>query len=366
MAKDVGFQPDWASPPGETIIDILHEENLSLQEFTERVGYTSKYTSKLLNGRASITPEVAQKLKLVVGGSKIFWMNRESQYREDIARLQYETQERKEWLKKLPLKDMIKFGWINPSSNSTEREADCLRFFGITNMMEWYETYDDLRRVMAFKISSSFYSQPESVIAWLRRGEIESESIECRPWNAQRFKETLIDIKPLTRIKEPQVFIAELQNLFAQCGVAMAIVRTPRRCPASGATYFISPEKALMILSFRYLSDDHFWFSLFHEAGHLLLHGSKSLFLEGVEKDTTQEEVEANNFAVEILIPAEFQSELKMLNAKNWRNIIRFARKIGIAPGIVIGQLQHLGIVRPNQLNKIKTRFKWTTTNLNH
>jgi HTH-type transcriptional regulator / antitoxin HigA len=35
------------------------------------------------------------------------------------------------------------------------------------------------------------------------------------------------------------------------------------------------------MLSFRYKTNDHFWFSLFHELAHLLLHGKKSLFLEG-------------------------------------------------------------------------------------
>ena len=297
MTKSYEFLPDWVSPPADTITDLLKEENLSLKEFTQRMSCTSHFTSKLINGSIAITPQIAEKLEIILGSSKTFWMNRESQYREHFARLQSEAKERKEWIKKFPLTDMIKFGWMSPSSDSAEKATNCLHFFGVTTVKEWHEKYNDLHKVTAFRTSSFFSSQTESIIAWLRQGEIEGQSIKCKSWNAQRFLETLLKIRPLTRMKDPQVFIPELQKRFTKCGVAVVIVPTPAKCPASGAIYFISPNKALLILSFRYLSDDHFWFSLFHEAGHLLHHGNKSLFLEGVDKSTTLEEMEANNFA---------------------------------------------------------------------
>ncbi len=359
MTNNSLFQPDWVSPPGETISGVLYEKDISQQKFAEMMGSTLGQVKKLLNGNEPITLEIAQKLEDRLGASLAFWINRESQYREDTVRLKLEASERKEWLKKLPLRDMIKSGWVKPFSKTEEKAAECLRFFGVRNIDEWYKSYDDLLMVTAFRISSSFDSQPESVVTWLRQGEIESKSIECKPWNAAYFQETLSQIRPLTRIKDPKIFIPELRALLAKCGVALAIVPTPSRCCASGATYFVSPNKALLLLSFRYRSDDHFWFSLFHEAGHILLHGNKSIFLEATDKSSTKEEEEANNFAAEILIPNEFQSELKNLKANNWRQIIRFAKKIGVSPGIIVGQLQHSNIINHNQLNKLKTRFKW-------
>ena len=138
----------------------------------------------------------------------------------------------------------------------------------------------------------------------------------------------------------------------------MAIVRAPRGCRASGATRFLSANKALLMLSFRYLSDDHFWFTFFHEGGHLLLHSEKSLFLEGADMPSSREEEEANDFAARALIPLEFQPLLAGLNA-DARGVIRFARQVGVSPGIVVGQLQHLGRVDRGQLNGLKRRFRW-------
>ena len=141
--------------------------------------------------------------------------------------------------------------------------------------------------------------------------------------------------------------------------MAVVIVPAPTGCRASGATIFVQPDKALLIQSSRYLSDDHFWFSFFHEVGHLILHGNGNVFLDGVNEDISKEEEEANNFAMSLLIPIENQKELRSLSAYKWENIIRFAEKIGIAPGIIVGQLQKFGIIKYNQLNNLKRKYKW-------
>jgi Zn-dependent peptidase ImmA (M78 family) len=158
-------------------------------------------------------------------------------------------------------------------------------------------------------------------------------------------------------LKDPQIFIPKLRRISAESGVGVAVVRAPTGCRASGATRFLSDEKALLLLSFRYLTDDHFWFTFFHEAGHLILHGRK-LFLESADMPLDEEEQQANDFSAEILVPAEFVSEMLSL-PKNGRQVIRFARRVGVSPGIIVGQLQHLGRIKHSQLNKLKRRYHW-------
>ena len=114
----------------------------------------------------------------------------------------------------------------------------------------------------------------------------------------------------------------------------------------------------MILLSLRYLSDDHFWFTFFHEAGHLVLHGDRCIFLEGEDTLTTEEETEANEFAANILIPTEFQAEMLRLPVDG-RAVMRFARRVGVSPGIVVGQLQHHKRFLPKQLNNLKRRFTW-------
>lgn len=361
MVDNITFHPFWSSPPGETVADLLEERNLSLREFAKQIGLTVDYISDLLQGSTPITIDIAQRLEQAFGVSAAFWMKRESQYREDMSRLLQEepSSTTEEWIKELPIKDMIKFGWLKPVQNTTEKFTACLKYFGVPNVAAWHDTYSNVLETTAFRTSPSFDSKSGAVAAWLRRGEIESALIECKSWSATNFCNALEDIRALTRKRDPNIFIPEVKNLCAECGVAVVIARAPTGCSASGATLFLSPNKALLLLSFRYLSDDQFWFSFFHEAGHLILHGKDGLFLEGMESCSNKEEQEANSFASNTLIPEQYQAELAKLPLDG-REVIRFARKVGVSPGIVAGQLQHLDLITRRQLNNLKTRFSWS------
>jgi HTH-type transcriptional regulator / antitoxin HigA len=349
------FCPQWASAPGDTIADILRERHVSDDEFAQQLGQSAEYARSLLQGRSSITIAIARQLEQSVGGSVEFWIARDYQYRQQVAKVRAPDQE---WLSKLPLGDMIRFGWVAPEPHPSEEVDACLRFFDVANTQAWRERYDGLHRMVAFRTSPSFDSQPAAVITWLRRGEIEAETIKCSSWNPEAFQSSLPQIRSLTREKDPHKFLPALRDLCAASGVAVVVVRAPTGCRASGATRFLSSEKALLQLSFRYLTDDHFWFTFFHEAGHLLLHGQNAFFLEGPETLSTKEEEGANEFAAYTLVPSEFRREMLRLRADS-RAVIRFARRVGISRGIVVGQLQHLGKLGRDQLNGLKCRYKW-------
>ncbi len=355
MPSSNEFRPDWASAPGDTITDILRERGLSVTKFAQHIGHTPEQVGELLQGRATITIGIARRLERLLGASVAFWMARDFQYRQDIARLHATD---KGWLTELPLGDMIKFGWLKPAPHPSEELAACLRFFNMPSVKAWREACRSLQEMVAFRTSPSFDSRPAAVAAWLRQGEIEGEAIECSPWNPGRFERALASIRSLTRRKDPSLFIPELQKRCAEGGVAVAIVRAPNGCRASGATRFLSRTRALLLLSFRHLSDDQFWFSFFHEAAHLLLHGNKGFFLEGIEAPATKEEEEANEFAGHSLVPPEFRQAMLNLPAHG-REVIRFARRIGVSPGIIVGQLQHYGRINHHQLNGLKRRFRW-------
>lgn len=354
MTSSQEFFPDWVSAPGDTITDILQERGLSEADFARHLGQTLEEVRNLLRGHSTITIAIARQLEKILGASVAFWMSRDFQYRQDISRIH---QTDRSWLSELPVGDMIKFGWLKSVPHPSDEVAACLRFFGVPSVQAWREAYTGLQQMAAFRTSPSLDSRPAAVAVWLRQGEIEAQRINCQTWDTKNFREALSNIRRLTRVKEPSCFLPELKKHCASSGVAVAIVRTPTGCPASGATRFLSPKKALLQLSFRYLSDDHFWFTFFHEAGHLLLHGENGLFLEGVGGSTASER-EANEFAARVLIPSEFQSELFQLRV-NIYEVSRFARRLGVSPGIVVGQLQHLGRIKHNQLNGLKRRYMW-------
>ena len=355
------FQPNWASPPGETIADLLRRQQISTHEFARRIGLSTSEADALLGGSRRLDGSLAQRLHVVLGGSIEFWTRRELQYRVDSARLSGRsvTQEEHKWLDELPLESMVRLDWMETGRSTTDWLQTCLSFFDVPSVAAWRVKYDKSLSSTVYRTSPSFGSRRGSLASWLRRGEQLATQMDCQAWNEHRFTATLPDIKRLTRRANPVRFISELVDLCSSCGVAIQVVRAPAGCRASGATFFASPSRAVVLLSFRHLSDDHFWFTFFHEAGHLLLHGPTEVFVEGLTAQQTDQEAEANAFAEQILLPAPLRDEISDIPLTP-KNVIRFAGRAGVSPGIIVGQLQHHGLVPRDQLNSLKRRYRWT------
>lgn len=353
-----GFQPDWVSPTGDTIADLLEEKGWSQAEFAERIGYTHKHISQLINGKATVTEDAAIKLERVLGSSARFWLARETQYRESIARAEALDALRTQvhWLKQLPLTDMIKFGWIKSYKDKGQQVAECLSFFGVASVETWQKHYAD--PVAAFKASDTFKKDGAAVSAWLRAGERGADNIMCKPFVKTAFKQVLHDLRKLSNEPDPRKFVPELQKACADVGVAVVLEPAPKGCPVSGATRWLSPNKALLMLSLRHKTNDHLWFAFFHEAAHLLLHGKKMLFIE-VTGLKDKHEHEANCFARDWLIPHDLANQLLSLD-KTYAAVETFAKKAGIPPAIVVGRMQNEKLIGWNMLNKCKVHYKWT------
>lgn len=350
MIESASFLPDWVSSPGETILDFLNEQGLSPDDLAQEIDTTIESTYRLLRGEQPINSDLAMKLTEIVGGSSEFWLTREEQFRAGLNRLK----NNEEWANQFPVKEMADLGWVPTVKKPAQKIAACLRYFDVASVADWFQHYEGSHRPPAFRTSPTFSSDEGATLAWLRKGEIEASKITCEAWDQDQFFQALPQIRELTRKKRPEIFIPELKRICAKVGVALVIEPSPKGCRASGATRILSPEKANIMMSGRYLSDDHFWFTFFHEAGHLILHKE---FIENCEQSEAKQETEANQFSFDILIPKTHQSEFLKLPV-NTKAVMRFARKIGISPGIVVGQMQNHGHCPFNMLNRLKVRYK--------
>jgi HTH-type transcriptional regulator / antitoxin HigA len=354
------FEPEWAVPPGATIAALLAARSQSRESFAAALGENVEAVQRLLLGLKAVDDDLATRLSMCLGSTKAFWVARESQYRADSARLRAREAEhaRERWVKQFPAREMVKLGWIADFGTRAEAATECLKFFGVPDVAAWTARYAGGTTTAAFRMSSASKSNPGAATAWLRWAELIAERTPCSAWKARAFEERLQVIRRLTWQKDPATFLPKLRRLCAEVGVAVVVARTPKGCPANGATRFLSSNKALMVLSFRYRSDDQFWFTFFHEAAHLLFHGPDALFLEDDGQITSEEEREANEFAAAVLVPDDRMDELLSLRLDN-EAILRFARQIGIAPGLVVGQLQHQNRVGPDRMNWLKRRYDW-------
>jgi HTH-type transcriptional regulator/antitoxin HigA len=209
---------------------------------------------------------------------------------------------------------------------------------------------------VSFRTSKVFSNNPYAIASWLRMGELTARNISCKPFDGSKFKNALLSIRQLT-VKPPEHFQQEVIRLCADAGVAVAFVPEIPGIRASGATWWMNPNKAVIQLSLRYKSDDQLWFSFFHEAGHILLHGKKEVFIEGDDKNSKEDE--ADRFASDALIPPKKYRQFIQSGKCSKSAIQNFATEIAIAPGIVVGRLQHDQVIRHSYCNELKKRFEW-------
>lgn len=356
-----GLDPRWASAPGATIASALAERGVSSAEFAKQVGLQHNEAQKLLTGEFSITVKLARRLAEVVGASATFWLTREAQYLEDRARVEADR-----WSQELPIAQMASFGWIEKPKTWQERISASLDFFGVEDVGTWAARYDQRVLSTHYRTSPSFDLEFPATTVWFRAAEREVDARGTVPeFNRGGFAQALPAVRRLARQRDPERFVPELVRIGADFGIHIVVVRAPAGCPASGACRLYN-SRPLIQLSARYLTDDHFWFTLFHEIGHVVNHSLERGFIDIFEaEDDDLVEREANDFSTDCLLgPDGLQFRPTGQLRWGYRDVIREAVSRDMAPGVLVGQLQHAGIVPRSHLNRLKRRFAWNGTRL--
>lgn len=351
------FIPDYAIHPGEILEETLSARNMKKNDLAERCQISAKTISQIINGKAPVTPETAIQFERVLGVSANVWNNLDAYYRLFTAKLadRRSLESKKEWAEKFPVAELIKRGITSERNTDAERVEELLDFFGVGNVEAWKVQFN--RISVSYRKSPAFKSYKESVAAWLRLGEVMAGEISTEPFNKNKFKGALNEIRYLT-CDEPDIFEPHMKELCRRAGVALIFVSEFPKTHLSGATRWLRSDKALIMLSLRHKRDDHFWFTFFHEAGHILLHGKTSVFIDEEDRGTNEFEEEANRFAANILIPERKYKAFVQTGRYYKENILEFARVLGVSPGIIAGRLQHDGKIPYNWLNKLKRKFQ--------
>jgi HTH-type transcriptional regulator/antitoxin HigA len=351
------YMPDVVSAPGETLLEMLEERGMPQSELAERTGRPKKTINEIIKGKATITPATALQLERVLGTPASFWNNREQLYRESLARQaeRASLEGQVSWLSQFPIKEMIGLGWLSGSDDLVVLLEQVLTFFGIASPTQWNRVWESN---IAYRQSPAFESDPFAVSAWLRKGEIEAQQINCDPYDSDRFISALGVVRELT-VQPPEVFQSKTIRVCAEAGVAIAFVPEIPKVRASGAARWLSQNKGFIQVNLRYKTDDQLWFTFFHEAGHILKHGKRDIFIED-GGDHDEKEEEANKFAADFLIPSsEYRNFIPHTGHYSKPEIAEFATRIGIAPGIVVGRLQHDGKIPPQNCNDLKRTLAW-------
>ena len=354
------YEPDYAVPPGWVVEEHLQSQRLSHAEFARRCGRSAKLISEIIAGKAPVEPKTALQFEKVLGLDASIWLGIEARYQLHKAR-EVEAQETggASWLKAFSLNELVNREVLDKPASDAEAISKLLAFFGVGSVNAWHAKYEGMS--VACRHSPSFQSDKTALATWLRLGELEAERQECRAYNEARFKQALKEIRGLTQTPVVRA-LEEAQQLCNNAGVGLVLVKPLPQTALSGAAWWLTPQKAVIELSIRHKTDDHLWFSLFHEAAHVLLHSKKHIFIDWTKTngETADIESEANQWASNFLMPRGNWKLFVTTASYSEMAIRRFAEEQGIAAGIIVGRLQYEGCLSwRTPLNRLKVRLEW-------
>lgn len=372
MVQKKKFKAVYAFHPGITLREKLEEMGMSVKEFAVRTSKPEKTINAVLMGDSSLTPDMAVAFEQITLIPAHMWLNLQRNYDEYMARQKRESILTDEvtisWTKSFPYSIMAKLGWVPAVRNISEKAENLLAFFRITTVSAWENLFLNQALKSEFRLSLSSTKNPHSISAWLRQGEIMAESIKTKnAYSAELLKERIPQMLNLVQ-SQPNDFAVQLSELCSEAGVKLIYISHIPHAPVNGCARWIDNSPCIQMTD-RQKRNDVFWFSFFHEIGHILLHGKKDVFLEDKEYLDLQKEkeMEADRYASEVLLNKTKEEHLVIDVFGKQMTVdlmIRLARKYQTHPAIIVGRLQHLGFLPQNTgLNSLKVSVCFDSPN---
>ncbi|MBR2128092.1 MAG: HigA family addiction module antidote protein [Bacteroidales bacterium] len=342
--------------PGYTLREKLEEMQMSVKEFAVRTTKPEKTINAVLNGTSALTPDMAIAFETVTLIPAHLWMNLQREYDEFVARKKREElycdKVTIKWAMSFPYEHMVEIGWLKPAANIKERIANLLSFFRITSVQAWEDYYINQELKVAFKLSLGKTNDPYAISAWLRKGDIEADKvITANVFSAAEMRRRIPLILSLFK-EQPENAIQTLKSICFESGIKLIFTDCIPNAPIRGCARWINGVPCIQMTnsSKKY---DVFWFSFFHELGHILLHGKKDVFMdEHNSYDSLDKEREADRFASETLLNRATEKELLEIKAFDADIIRQFAEQHSTHPAIVSGRLKYLGLISEDLYNE--------------
>jgi HTH-type transcriptional regulator / antitoxin HigA len=353
MRKTNEYRPQSVMHPGLELKEKLEELRMPPFEFAVRCNKPVPTISKVLNTKSAITPEMAVQFEKVLRIPAKYWLRRQFSYDEAVARQkQSEVGEAaKHWARQFPYAEMAKRGWVVKTKQIDAKVEALLAFFGISSYEAWERVYLYSELKASFRVSLAHTKTPHALSAWLRRGDTLARELDAPVYSAKKLKKALPKLKSIMAAQADD-FFDQIQATCLTAGVK--VVHTPclPKAPINGVARWIEDNKTPLIqLSDRHKRNDVFWFSFFHELGHILLHGKKDVFLENVDYEgkNQEKEAEADAFAVKWTFSEKQEAEVVQAEHLDGEKVLAFAERFNTHPAIIIGRMQKKGIIPYSQ-----------------
>lgn len=361
MSNFMNYKEIMAFHPGYYVAEIIEDMGITQAEFAIRMGTTSKTLSQLINGQANISNDLAQKLSTMLGTSIEFWLNLQTAFDERVIEISKmkAIDEQAEIVAVIDYSYFVKLVNLPAVRSMREKIENLCSFFKIADLriLKQNDFLVNFRSGIATVEEKNLINSR----AWLQTALNIASEIETAPFNAEKLKGYVPEIRGMT-LQDPEIFLPRLRDIFSECGVAFVLLPYLKNSGINGAVKWINQDRVVLAMNDRRLNADTFWFSLFHEIKHVLQQKTKTVFVSTNKQDIKalddKLETEADYFAQNTLIPAKEYRQFAPSKYTSDAEIIAFARRIGIHPGVVAGRLQHDGIIAPNRCSTLKQQYK--------
>jgi HTH-type transcriptional regulator/antitoxin HigA len=351
------WQPNWATHPGEHLAEYLEERDLSQAEFARLAGMTPKLVSTIVAGANPVTPETAVKLQRVLGLKADIWLSLQAAW--DLHEVRRRESDRTEqvqgWLRQFPLGELRKLGRLPNTKDEGALLGSLLDLLRIGTP----DAYDARLSALAVhhRKARRGNTSPQHELCWLMLGEERARAMNLPDYDEERFGRACHEIRALT-VEDPAVFEPQMLGLCREAGVALVFQKPISKTCLFGSARWLDGERPVIQMSLRMKSNDHFWWTFFHEAAHVVLHRGRNFADDqnGIDDGT---ESEADAWAERALLDGRSLDAFVATCPRSKIEIKAFADQVAIHPGIVVGMLQHRGAIPFSHMNDLKVRFEW-------
>ena len=356
------FNSDLAIHAGEFLEETLEEIAMTQAELANRLGRPLQAINEIIKGKKSITSTTALELEDVLGIPSHIWIGLENEYQivlakqEELRLMEEETT----LISNFPYSDLVKIGFVKSTRKAIEKVDELKRYFSVAKLAQipQVKAYQ-----VAFRVANQNNISSEAIATWIQASRLRAKEIQTDTFNKKKLKENLLEIKSLMNLKNINDSIREIQRILNSCGIALVLLPHFKKTKVNGATFWLNNDKAVIAMTLRGSFSDIFWFSFFHEVGHILLHTKRDVFLEDGYSDPKlqKQEGEADKFASDILLNSNDFNKFVSSNDISKTSIIDFAKQQGVKTSIVVGRLMHEKVIKFNDysLSHLRDRYKW-------
>lgn len=328
-------------PPGEFLREELEERAWTQQELADILDRPPRLISELIAGKRAITPETAKGLADAFGTSPDYWMNLESQYQLSKVKLPNDNVARKARLYgKFPVREMLRRGWVRKSENVAVLERRFCEFFGIQSLDGTPQLCYSAKKTHAMADTTQLQ------LAWLFRVRAMASQQVVPAYSKAKLVAALEKLKAL--ILSPEE-VRQVPRILAEAGVRLVFVEPLAGSKMDGACFWLDDDKPVIGMTLRYDRIDNFWFVLRHETEHVLREDGKADHQAVIDSDVGEAkeglpecERQANAAGADFCVPtAELENFIARVQPYfSEEKVLRFAQRIHVHPGLVVGQLQ--------------------------